>query len=141
MGKLIAERSFAQAAARSGRWEAIAGLPSDNVGPIQSAHQKAMGPWQSQVAMMLQGKYPQNRSYRPWMPVDVRDNAGAERVVPLCGRCQPPWSRARRSTAVKSASSAQPSAAASSAASDAAANASVSVENLADTSMPRDRRI
>ena len=43
MGKLIAERSFAQAAARSGRWEAIACLPSDNVGPIQSAHQKAMG--------------------------------------------------------------------------------------------------
>ena len=75
MGKLIAERSFAHAAVRSGRWEAIACLPSDNVGPIQSAHQKAMGPWQSQVAMMLQGKFPQNRSYRPWMPVDVRDNA------------------------------------------------------------------
>ena len=75
MGKLIAERSFAQAAARSGRWEAIACLPSDNVGPIQSADQKAMGPWQSQVAMMLQGKYPQKRSYRPWMPVEVRDNA------------------------------------------------------------------
>ena len=75
MGKLIAERSFAQAAARSGRWEAIACLPSDNVGPIQSAHQKEMGPWQHQIAMMLQGKYPQNRSYRPWMPIDVRDNA------------------------------------------------------------------
>ncbi len=25
--------------------------------------------------MMPQGKYPQNRSRRPWMPVDVRDNA------------------------------------------------------------------
>ena len=75
MSKLVAERSFAQAAARSGRWEAIACLPSDNVGPIQSAHQKEMGPWQHQIAMMLQGKCPQNRSYRPWMPVDVRDNA------------------------------------------------------------------
>ena len=46
MGKLIAERSFAQAAERSGHWESIVCLPSDNVGPIQSAHQKDMGPWQ-----------------------------------------------------------------------------------------------
>ena len=141
MGKLIAERSFAQAAARAAGGRRSPACRPTTWARVQPAHQKAMGPWQSQVAMMLQGKYPQNRSYRPWMPVDVRDNAGAERVVPLCGRCQPPWSRARRSTAVKSASSAQPSAAASSAASDAAANASVSVENLADTSMPRDRRI
>ena len=75
MGKLIAERSFAQAAARSGRWEAIACLPSDNMGPIQSAHQKDMGPWQHHVELMLLGKYPQSGSYRPWMPVDVRDDA------------------------------------------------------------------
>ena len=75
MGKLIAERSFAQAAGRSGRWEAIGCLPPDNVGPIQSAHQKDMGPWQHMIELMLLGKYPQNRSYRPWMPVDVRDNA------------------------------------------------------------------
>ena len=75
MGKLIAERSFAQAAARSGRWEAIGCLPSDNVGPIQSAHQKDMGPWQHHIELMLLGKYPQSGSYRPWMPVDVRDNA------------------------------------------------------------------
>ena len=50
-------------------------------------------------------------------------------------------SRNRRSAARESASSAQPRAAASSASSDAAANASVAVSNLADTSMPRDRRI
>ena len=59
----------------------------------------------------------------------------------LRGRGQPPRSRARRSAARNPASSGQPSAAASSPSSDAAANASVAVENLADTSMPRDRRI
>ena len=75
MSKLIAERSFAQAAVRSGRWESIACLPSDNVGPIQSAHQKDMGPWQHRIEMMLLGEYPQTEVYRPWMPVDVRDDA------------------------------------------------------------------
>ena len=130
MGKLIAERSFAQAAARSGRWEAIACLPSDNVGPIQSADQKAMGPWQSQVAMMLQGKYPQKRSYRPWMPVEVRDNAEchiASAMRPLLiyssissvslPRCWPPilwmnntWSTGYRPQLRSSSSSASTSA-------------------------------
>lgn len=75
MGKLIAERSFAQAAERSGSWESIACLPADNVGPIQSAHQKDMGPWQHRIEMMLLGEYPQTEDYRPWMPVDVRDTA------------------------------------------------------------------
>ena len=75
MGKLIAERSFAQAAERSGHWESIVCLPSDNVGPIQSAHQKDMGPWQHLIELMLLGEYPQTDKYRPWMPVDVRDNA------------------------------------------------------------------
>ena len=75
MGKLIVERSFAQAAERSGSWESIACLPSDNVGPIQSAHQKDMGPWQHRIEMMLLGEYPQTDAYRPWMPVDVRDDA------------------------------------------------------------------
>ena len=75
MGKLIAERSFAQAAERSGNWESIACLPADNVGPIQSAHQKDMGPWQHRIKMMLLGEYPQTEDYRPWMPVDVRDDA------------------------------------------------------------------
>ena len=68
-------------------------------------------------------------------------NAGAERVVPLRGRCQPPWSRARRSAAMKSASSAQPSAAASNAFSDTAANDSASARNSVVTSMPRDSSI
>ena len=61
--------------------------------------------------------------------------------VRLRGRGQPRWARNRRSAARKSASSAQPRAAVSSASSDAAANTSVAVSNLADTSMPRDRRI
>ena len=78
---MIAERSssFAQAAERSGSWESIACLPADNVGPIQSAHQKDMGPWQHRIEMMLLGEYPQTEDYRPWMPVDVRDDADCHR--------------------------------------------------------------
>lgn len=78
MGKVIAERAFAQAAERSaGRWDAITCCPGDNVGPIQSAHQKDMGPWQHLVELMLLGECRQNPmgAYRPWMPVDVRDDA------------------------------------------------------------------
>jgi nucleoside-diphosphate-sugar epimerase len=45
------------------------------VGPILSAHQKDMGPWQHNIEMMLLGKYYQNGAYRPWMTVDVRDDA------------------------------------------------------------------
>ena len=36
MGKVIAERVFAEAAAGNGRWDAITCCPADNVGPIQS---------------------------------------------------------------------------------------------------------
>ncbi len=74
-GKLIAQRAFADAAERSGQWDAITCCPADNVGPIQSAHQKYMGPWQSNIRTMLLGKYYQTPAYRPWMPVDVRDDA------------------------------------------------------------------
>ena len=78
MGKVLAERAFAEAAERSGgRWDAITCCPGDNVGPIQSAHQKDGGPWQHLVELMLQGECRQNSlgAYRPWMPVDVRDDA------------------------------------------------------------------
>jgi len=75
MGKLIAERIFSDAAARSGGWDAITCCPADNVGPIQSAHQKEKGPWQHNIEMMLLGEYFQNGAYRPWMTVDVRDDA------------------------------------------------------------------
>ena len=34
-----------------------------------------MGPWQHNIEMMLLGKYYQNGAYRPWMTVDVRDDA------------------------------------------------------------------
>ncbi|MEZ5561135.1 MAG: NAD-dependent epimerase/dehydratase family protein [Pseudomonadales bacterium] len=75
MGKVLAERAFADAAERSGRWDAITVCPADNLGPILSPHQKDMGPWQHNVEMMLLGKYYQNGAYRPWMIVDVRDDA------------------------------------------------------------------
>lgn len=75
MGKVIAQRAFSDAALASGRWDAITCCPADNVGPIQSAHQKDMGPWQHNIEMMLLGKYFQNGAYRPWMTVDVRDTA------------------------------------------------------------------
>ena len=75
MGKVIAQRAFADAAAQAGTWDAITCCPADNVGPILSAHQKEAGPWQHNIEMMLQGKYYQNGAYRPWMTVDVRDDA------------------------------------------------------------------
>jgi len=75
MSKLIAERAFADAADQSGAWDAITCCPGDNLGPIQSAHQKDMGPWQHLIEGMLLGEYPQTGAYRPWMTVDVRDDA------------------------------------------------------------------
>ncbi|HVN00409.1 MAG TPA: NAD-dependent epimerase/dehydratase family protein [Caulobacteraceae bacterium] len=75
MAKLIAERAFAEAAEASGQWDAVTCCPGDNVGPIQSAHQKDMGPWQHHIETMLLGRYVQNGAYRPWMTVDVRDDA------------------------------------------------------------------
>ena len=75
IGKVIAQRVFSDAAEASGRWDAITCCPADNVGPIQSEHQKEKGPWQHNIEMMLLGKYYQNGAYRPWMTVDVRDDA------------------------------------------------------------------
>ncbi|MEX0942735.1 MAG: NAD-dependent epimerase/dehydratase family protein [Pseudomonadales bacterium] len=75
MGKVIAQRAFSESAERNGTWDAITVCPADNVGPIQSAHQKEMGPWQHNLEMMLLGEYFQNGAYRPWMTVDVRDDA------------------------------------------------------------------
>lgn len=75
MGKVLAERAFSDAAEKNGRWDAITCCPADNVGPIQSAHQKDFGPWQHNIETMLLGEYYQNGVYRPWMTVDVRDNA------------------------------------------------------------------
>jgi len=75
MGKNIAQHAFADAAELSGRWDAITCCPADNVGPIQSLHQKDMGPWQHNIEMMLLGEYFQTPAYRPWMTVDVRDTA------------------------------------------------------------------
>ena len=34
-----------------------------------------MGPWQHHIELMLQGAYTQTGAYRPWMTVDVRDDA------------------------------------------------------------------
>ena len=75
MGKLIAQRAFSEAAEASGFWDAITCCPGDNVGPIQSAHQKDKGPWQHNIEKMLLGAYQQTDAYRPWMTVDVRDDA------------------------------------------------------------------
>ena len=75
MGKLLAEQLFTDAAQAHGGWDAISCCPGDNVGPIQSSHQQTGGPWQHLIAGMLQGDCPQTPVYRPWMPVDVRDDA------------------------------------------------------------------
>ena len=75
MAKLVAERAFSKAAAENGGWETIVCCPGDNVGPIQSRHQKNAGPWQHLIEGMLKGDYQQTGVYRPWMTVDVRDDA------------------------------------------------------------------
>ncbi len=75
IGKVIAQRAFSDAATEQGSWEAITCCPADNVGPIQSLHQKNMGPWQHIIEGMLEGEFQQTGAYRPWMTVDVRDDA------------------------------------------------------------------
>ena len=79
IGKIMAERAFADAARAHGRWDAITCCPGDNVGPILARHQKERGPWQHQIETMLLGRYSQNivGAYRPWYTVDVRDVAEA----------------------------------------------------------------
>lgn len=76
MGKVLAQRLFTAAGeASGGRWDAITCCPGDNLGPIQSRHQKDGGPWQHLIEEMLKGRCEQNGAYRPWMTVDVRDDA------------------------------------------------------------------
>ncbi len=75
MGKIIAENSFSEAAEKNGAWDSITCCPADNVGPIQALHQKDRGPWQHHIEAMLLGNYDQTWVYRPWTPVDVRDDA------------------------------------------------------------------
>ena len=77
MGKVLAEQMFAEAAEESGMWDSITCCPADNVGPIQSAHQRH-GAWQDGIAKMLEGEYSQTAAYRPWMTVDVRDTADSQ---------------------------------------------------------------
>ena len=78
MGKVIAQHAFADAAAASGGWDAVTVCPADNVGPILSAHQRTGGPWQHLIERMLEGHceiFQGTGPYRPWMTVDVRDDA------------------------------------------------------------------
>jgi nucleoside-diphosphate-sugar epimerase len=75
LGKVLTEKTFSDAADMSGRWDAITCCPAYTIGPIQSAHQKDDGSWQHNIETMLLGEYYQNMRYRPWMTVDVRDNA------------------------------------------------------------------
>ncbi|MEZ5251362.1 MAG: NAD-dependent epimerase/dehydratase family protein [Ilumatobacteraceae bacterium] len=84
IGKVIAQRACADAAAASATgWDAITVCPADNVGPIQSAHQASGGPWQHLIEQMLRGRcriFQGTGPYRPWMTVDVRDDAVPRRL-------------------------------------------------------------
>jgi bifunctional dihydroflavonol 4-reductase/flavanone 4-reductase len=78
IGKVVAQHAFSDAAARSGRWDAVTVCPGDNVGPLLSAHHKDGGPWQHLIERMLEGRcevFQGTGPYRPWMTVDVRDDA------------------------------------------------------------------
>lgn len=83
LGKLTCEKLFFEASAAScGRWEAIVTNPSDNIGPLLSAHQndirEAWAPWHTTIAKILEGReFPQSYGFRPWWTVDVRDTAEA----------------------------------------------------------------
>ena len=78
MGKVVAQHAFSEAAAASGRWDALTVCPGDNVGPILSPHQRGGGPWQHLIGRMVEGRcevFQGTGPYRPWMTVDVRDDA------------------------------------------------------------------
>lgn len=78
IGKVVAQRAFSDAAAADGRWDAVTVCPGDNIGPILSAHQRTGGPWQHLIGRMVEGRceiFHGTGPYRPWMPVDVRDDA------------------------------------------------------------------
>ena len=78
MGKVIAQRAFSDAAARSG-----GGTPSRSARPTTSARScpptsSTGGPWQHLIERMLEGRceiFQGTGPYRPWMTVDVRDDA------------------------------------------------------------------
>jgi nucleoside-diphosphate-sugar epimerase len=74
ISKNIAQQAFTEGASRLGTWDTITCCPGDNIGPILSPHH-ATGAWQGQIRAMLSGRYVQTAAYRPWMPVDVRDDA------------------------------------------------------------------
>ena len=77
IGKVIAQHAFSDAA-EGAEWDAVTVCPADNVGPILSAHHKNGGPWQHLIERMLEGRceiFHGTGPYRPWMPVDVRDDA------------------------------------------------------------------
>jgi nucleoside-diphosphate-sugar epimerase len=100
IGKNIAQHVFADAADRNGDWDAITCCPGDNIGPILSAHH-ATAAWQGLIAGMLGGSYTQTAAYRPWMPVDVRDDAACHVGLlesPLVGNGERflAWSAERR---------------------------------------------
>ena len=63
---------------RAAGGDAITVCPSDNVGPILSPHHKDGGPWQHLIERMVEGRceiFQGTGPYRPWMTVDVRDDA------------------------------------------------------------------
>jgi nucleoside-diphosphate-sugar epimerase len=78
MGKVIAQRAFSDAAAATKHgWDAVTVCPADNVGPILSPHHRD-GTWQHLIERMLEGRceiFQGTGPYRPWMTVDVRDDA------------------------------------------------------------------
>lgn len=75
VAKVQSEILVTKAAEESGRWDVIIANPADNVGPIQSKHHTETG-WQSQIGSMVTGDtFYQQGAYRPWMVVDVRDDA------------------------------------------------------------------
>ncbi len=74
ISKNMAQQAFTEAASRSERWDAITVCPGDNIGPILAPHH-APGAWQGIIGGMLSGAYKQTPAYRPWMTVDVRDDA------------------------------------------------------------------
>jgi nucleoside-diphosphate-sugar epimerase len=74
ISKNIAQQAFVAGASKSGMWDAITCCPGDNIGPILAPHH-GTGTWQGLIGGMLSGQYEQTPAYRPWMPVDVRDDA------------------------------------------------------------------
>ena len=78
MGKVLAERLFCEAAAAQPRWldSPWPAARATTWGPSCRRTSRTSGPWQKLVAGMLRGDVHRRPAvYRPWMPVDVRDDA------------------------------------------------------------------